>query len=73
MLVNTRTKDRQRRGAPWTDEEDQRLLTIAHLPPRAIADRMRRSWLACRRRLIYLQADGSGSAGALGRRPSRVR
>ncbi len=65
MPVKTRIKNRQRRGAPWTDEEDQRLLAIAHLPPRAIADRMRRSWLACRRRLVYLQADGSGSAGAL--------
>jgi len=52
---------RQRRGAVWTEEEDQRLLMIAHLPPRRIADLMRRSWLACRRRLIYLRADDSRS------------
>ncbi|HLC41369.1 MAG TPA: hypothetical protein VJO34_07040, partial [Methylomirabilota bacterium] len=63
----------QRRGAPWTEEEDERLLAFAHLPPRAIADRMRRSWLACRRRLIYLQADGSGSTGGLAGRSFRVR
>ena len=71
MPVKTPTKNRQRRGAPWTDEEDQRLLAIAHLPPRAVADLMRRSWLACRRRLIYLQADGGGSAGALAGRSSK--
>lgn len=71
MPVKTRIKNRQRRGAPWTEEEDQRLLVLAHLPPRVIADRMRRSWLACRRRLIYLQADGSGPAGALAGRLSR--
>jgi hypothetical protein len=71
MPVMTRIRNRQRRGAPWTEEEDQRLLTIAHLPPRAIADRMRRSWLACRRRLIYLRADGDGSAGALAGRSSK--
>ncbi|HWO72876.1 MAG TPA: hypothetical protein VNN21_04895, partial [Dehalococcoidia bacterium] len=52
---------RQRRGAPWTEEEDARLLAIAGLPPRAVADLMRRSWLACRRRLAYLRADGSTS------------
>ena len=72
MPVKTRIKNRERRGAPWTEEEDQRLLAIVHLPPRAVADRMQRSWLACRRRLIYLQADGSGAAGALvGRSPKR--
>jgi len=71
MPVKTRIANRQRRGAPWTEEEDERLVAMAHLPPRAIADRMRRSWLACRRRLIYLQADGSGSAGALAGRSSK--
>lgn len=71
MPVTTRIKNRERRGAPWTEEEDQRLLTIVHLSPRAIADRMQRSWLACRRRLVYLQADGSGSAGALAGRSSK--
>lgn len=50
---------RQRRGAVWTEEEDQRLLMIAHLPPRRIADVIRRGWLACRRRLAYLRADDS--------------
>ena len=64
MPVKTRIRNRARRGAPWTEEEDRRLLAIAHLPPRAIADRMRRSWLACRRRLTYLRADGDGSAPA---------
>jgi len=67
----TRIRNRQRRGAPWTEEEDQRLLAIAHLPPRAIADRMRRSWLACRRRLTYLRADGSGPAGTSAGRSSK--
>ena len=71
MPVKTRIRNRQRRGAPWTEEEDARLLAMAHLPPRAVADRMQRSWLACRRRLIYLQADGSGSAGALVGRSSK--
>jgi len=72
MLVKNRTRNRQRRGAPWSEDEDARLLAIAHLPPRAIADAMRRSWLACRRRLAYLRADGSGPAGALaGRSPKR--
>ena len=68
-----RRKNRDRRGAPWTEEEDQRLLAIAHLPPRAVADLMRRSWLACRRRLSYLRADGSGSLGYQPRRSFRVR
>lgn len=58
MVVEQQKQKRQRRGAPWTEEEELRLLTIAHLPPRAIADTMRRSWLACRRRLVYLRASG---------------
>jgi hypothetical protein len=61
MLARHRRKHRDRRGALWTEEEDERLLAIAHLPPRAVADLMRRSWLACRRRLSYLRADGSAS------------
>jgi len=64
MLIRYLQK-RQRRGAPWTEAEDQHLLAIAHLPPRAIADTMRRSWLACRRRLSYLRASGDGSNGGL--------
>ena len=59
MSVKRRSTNRDRRGAPWTEEDDERLLAIAHLPPRAIADLMRRSWLACRRRLSYLRADGN--------------
>jgi hypothetical protein len=59
MAAKLRRKNRERRGAPWTEEEEQRLLSIAHLPPWAIADVMRRSWLACRRRLSYLRANGS--------------
>ena len=66
-----RRKNRDRRGAPWTDEEDERLLAVAQLPPKTIADLMRRSWLACRRRLTYLRADGSGSAAALAGRSSK--
>ncbi len=58
MLIRYQQK-RQRRGAPWTEAKDQHLLAIAHLPPRAVADTMRRSWLACRWRLVYLRADGS--------------
>lgn len=71
MPVKTRSKKRQRRGAPWTEEEDARLLAIAELPPRVVADLMRRSWLACRRRLAYLRADGSGPVGTSGARTSR--
>jgi len=56
-------KHRDRRGAAWTEEEDERLLAVAHLPPRAVADLMRRSWLACRRRLFYLRASGNASPG----------
>jgi hypothetical protein len=52
-------KNRARRGAPWAEQEDERLLAIAHRPPRVIATLMERSWLACRRRLAYLRADGS--------------
>lgn len=68
-----RSRRRDRRGAPWTEEEDERLLAVAHLPPRAVADRMRRSWLACRRRLSYLRADGSGSTGPRVRPSSSAR
>ncbi len=71
MSAKPRTKTRQRRGAPWTEEEDERLLAIAHLPPRVIADLMRRSWLACWRRLTYLRADGSRTADALAGRSSK--
>ncbi len=73
MSVKTRIRNRQRRGAPWTEEEDARLLAIANLPPRVVADLMRRSWLACRRRLAYLRAEGSGSAAALAGRSSKHR
>lgn len=58
MTTKHQQPNRQRRGVPWTETEDQRLLAIAHLPPRAIADTMRRTWLACRRRLLYLRASG---------------
>jgi hypothetical protein len=64
-----RSRRRDRRGAPWTAEEDERLLAVAHLPPRAVADLMRRSWLACRRRLSYLRADGNIVSGS-GARPA---
>ena len=65
MTTQHQQQKRRRRGAPWTEAEDQRLLTIAHLPPRAIADTMRRTWLACRRRLVYLRVSGNelGTAG----------
>ena len=71
MPVKTRSKTRQRRGAPWTEEEDARLLAIADLPPRVVADLMLRSWLACRRRLAYLRADGSGAVSTSARRSSK--
>lgn len=58
MTTQHQPQKRQRRGAPWTEAEDHKLLTIAHLPPRAIADIMLRTWLACRRRLVYLRASG---------------
>jgi len=62
-MVATRRRNTRhnRRGVPWTEEEDEHLLAIAQLPPRRVADLMRRSWLACRRRLIYLRADDSRS------------
>ena len=64
MVIKQQHQTRQRLGAPWTEAEDQRLLAVAHLPPRVIADSMHRSWLACRRRLIYLRASGDGADGA---------
>ena len=51
---------RVRRGAPWSEREDDRLLHIAHLPPVVVARLMQRSWHACRRRLHYLRANGPG-------------
>ncbi len=63
MVTRHQIQKRRRRGAPWTEAEEQRLLAISHLPPRVIADAMRRSWLACRRRLVYLRASGDGSNG----------
>ena len=62
MAANGKSSLRQRRGAPWTEAEDARLMAIAHLPPRAIADIMRRNWLACRRRLVYLRSSGEQAA-----------
>ena len=73
ISVKRRSTNRARRGAPWTEEEDERLLAVAHLPPRVVADRMRRSWLACRRRLSYLRADGNGSTDSGVRRSSSAR
>jgi hypothetical protein len=73
ISVKRRSTNRDRRGAPWTEEEDERLLAVAHLPPRAVADLMRRSWLACKRRLSYLRADGNGSADSRARRSSIAR
>jgi len=73
ISVKGRSTNRDRRGAPWTEEEDERLLAVAHLPPRAVADLMRRSWLACRRRLSYLRADGAGSTDPRARRSSSAR
>ena len=49
---------RKRRGAPWSERDDDRLLGIAHLPPIVVARMMERSWYACRRRLAYLRARG---------------
>ena len=69
MVTKHQWQKRQRRGAPWTAAADQRLLAIAHLPPRAVADAMRRSWLACRRRLIYLRASGDRGENAQARQP----
>jgi len=73
ISVKHRSTNRDRRGAPWSEEEDERLLAVAHLPPRAVADLMRRSWLACRRRLAYLRADGNGSTDSGVRRSSSAR
>jgi hypothetical protein len=73
ISVKRRSANRDRRGAPWTEEEDERLLAVAHLPPRAVADLMRRGWLACRRRLSYLRADGTGSTDSRVRRSSSAR
>lgn len=59
MAVRQQRNRLNRRGAPWTEVEDDRLLAISHLPPKAIAEIMRRSWLACRRRLAYLRSPGA--------------
>lgn len=58
---------RRRRGAPWSEEDDRRLMDVGHLPPKVVADTMGRSWLACRRRLAYLRT-GSAAEGSGGRR-----
>jgi hypothetical protein len=73
VSLKRRSTKRGRRGAPWTEDEDERLLAVAHLPPRVIADLMRRSWLACRRRLAYLRADGNGTTPSRARRSSGAR
>jgi hypothetical protein len=70
IATKARNKRRQRRGAPWTDEEELRLMAISHLPPRVIADMTRRSWLACRRRLVYLRASGDDAENVRKRRAS---
>ena len=62
MATRRTRKLRDRRGAPWTEAEDEKLLGILHLPPRVIADLVRRSWLACRRRLSYLRSPGEASS-----------
>ncbi len=59
--------ERVRRGAPWSEQEDERLLHLVHLPPVVVARLMQRSWYACRRRLRYLRASGPGEP------PSRKR
>ena len=74
-MISTRRRNtkRNRRGAPWTEEEDARLLALAQLPPRRVADLMRRSWLACRRRLFYLRADSNQSSQSQARRSANAR
>ena len=57
MAFKFKTGSRRRRGAPWSEEDDTQLLEIGHLPPKTIADLMGRSWLACRRRLVYLRTE----------------
>jgi hypothetical protein len=49
-----RAPTRARRGAPWSEEDDKTLLELRSLAPRLIAERLGRSWLACKRRLAYL-------------------
>ena len=58
------TGRRKRRGAPWSEQDDDRLLGIAHLPPSIVARMMQRSWHACRRRLAYLRANGTTPVGS---------
>jgi hypothetical protein len=50
-------RGRSRRGVVWNDDDDARLLAIAGLPPKMIADLMQRTWSACRRRLSYLRSE----------------
>jgi len=73
MTGKRQKEHRQRRSTVWTEEEDERLVAIAQLPPRRVADLMRRSWLACRRRLIYLRADDSRSLDSQTLRSSSAR
>lgn len=57
-MASQRTRGmRRRRGVAWNDDEDARLIAIAHLSPKAIADLMQRTWPACRRRLTYLRSE----------------
>ena len=50
---------REGRGAAWSEQDDDRLLGIAHLPPIMVARMMQRSWHACRSRLAYLRVNGT--------------
>jgi len=74
-MVTTRRRNvkHNRLGVPWTEDADERLLAIAQLPPRRAADLMRRIWLACRRRLIYLRSDDSRILDSKTLRPSSAR
>ena len=49
---------RHRRGAPWSEDDDRRLMEIGNLAPKTIADTMGRTWPACYKRLLYLRAAG---------------
>lgn len=61
--ITSRRTDYQK---PEQDAYIERFLgSLKDLPPMVVADLMRRSWVACRHRLAYLRADGSGPTGAL--------
>jgi hypothetical protein len=66
-MVAGRRRRRERRGAPWTEAEDERLLAVSRLPPRTIADIMGAELACMQASLGILAVSGRASREALSR------